>query len=142
MAEQFEHDGIRFSYPENWRLEREDTDSGWTVLLQSPGTAFFLLSLDEGGPDSDAMARTALDALREDYPDLEADECVESLAGQPAVGHDIQFTSLDLTNTCWTRGFYCADGTVLVLCQLNDLELQTTGPVLRAICASLRVEDE
>jgi hypothetical protein len=142
MAEQFEHDGIRFSYPENWRLEREETDSGWTVLVQSPDTAFFLLSLDAGGPDSDAMARTALDALREDYPDLEANECVESLAGQPAVGHDIQFTSLDLTNTCWTRSFYCADGTVLVLCQLNDLELETNEPVLRAICASLRLDDD
>ena len=142
MAEQFEHDGIRFSYPENWRLEREETDSGWTVLLQSPDTAFFLLSLDEDGPASGEMARTALDALREDYPDLEADECVESLAGQTAVGHDIQFTSLDLTNTCWTRSFSCADGTVLVLCQLNDLELDTHEPVLRAICASLRVEDE
>ena len=141
MAEQFEHDGIRFSYPENWRLEREETDSGWTVLLQSPDPAFFLLSLDEGGPDSGAMARTALDALREDYPDLEADECVESLAGQPAVGHDIQFTSLDLTNTCWTRCFYSSEGTVLVLWQVNDLELERAEPVLKAICASLQVEE-
>src|SRR5262245_45205021 len=142
MAEQFEESGIQFRYPENWRLEREETDSGWTVLLQSPDTAFFLLSLNEDGPSSEEVARTALEALREDSPDLEADDCVDSLAGQPAVGHDIRFTSLDLTNTCWTRSFYCADGTVLVLCQLNDLELESNEPVLRAICASLRLEEE
>ena len=33
-------------------------------------------------------------------------------------------------------------GTVLVLCQTNDLELEEYEPVLRAICASLRVEEE
>ena len=142
MAERFESNGICFLYPENWRLEREETDTGWTVLLQSPDTAFFLLSLDEDGPDSEHVVNTALEALREDYEDLEADECVDSLAGQPAVGHDIRFTSLDLTNTCWTRSFYCADGTVLVMCQLNDLELEQHEPVLRAICASLKLEDE
>ena len=109
-------------------------------MLQSPDTAFFLLSLDEDGPDSDQVANTALEALREDYPDLEADECVDSLAGQPAVGHDIRFTSLDLTNTCWTRSFYAEQGTVLVMWQANDLELDTYGPVLRAICASLEVD--
>src|SRR5262249_31458112 len=142
MAERFEQNGIAFSYPENWRLEREENDSGWTVLVQSPDTAFFLLTLDTDGPSSEQMARTTLEALREDYPDLEADECVDSLAGQPAVGFDIRFTSLDLTNTCWTRSFPCADGTVLVLCQLNDLELERHEPVLRAICASLTLDDE
>ena len=141
MAERFEQNGICFLYPENWRLEREESDTGWTVLLQSPDTAFFLLSLEEDGPSSEHVANTALDALREDYADLEADECVESLAGQPAFGHDIRFTSLDLTNTCWTRSFYCAEGTVLVMCQLNDLELEQHEPTLRAICASLTLED-
>jgi hypothetical protein len=142
MAERFEHNGIAFSYPENWRLEQEESDTGWTVLVQSPDTAFFLLSVNEEGPSREHVVRTALEALREDYPDLEADECVDSLAGQPAVGHDMRFISLDLTNTCWTRSFSSADGTVLVLCQLNDLELEQHEPVLRAICASLTVAEE
>ena len=142
MVDTFEQDGIHFRYPENWRLEREESETGWTVLLQSPDTAFFLLSLDEDGPDSDHVANTALEALREDYPDLEADECVDSLAGQPAVGHDIRFTSLDLTNTCWTRSFYSGRGTVLVMWEANDLELDANEPVLRAITASLEVDDE
>jgi hypothetical protein len=142
MAERFERNGIAFLYPENWRLECDESETGWTVQLQSPDTAFFVLSLNEEGHSSEEVAHTALEALREVYPDLEADECIESLAGQPAVGHDIRFTSLDLTNTCWTRSFYCADGTVLVLCQLNDLELEQHEPVLRAICASITLEDE
>ncbi len=142
MVETFEDAGVRFRYPENWRLEREDTDTGWTVVLQSPETAFAMISLHEESPSVESMAETALAAMREDYPDLEVDNCVDSLAGRPAVGHDIRFFSFDLTNTCWIRSFYCSRGTVVVMCQVNDLELDSNEPVLRAICASLEVEDE
>jgi hypothetical protein len=141
MSALFEQDGIRFLYPENWRLEREETDTGWTVSLQSPQTAFLLLSLDEDMPSTEQVVETALAALREEYPDLEADACVDSVAGQPAIGHDIRFFSLDLTNTCWTRSFYSPKGTVLLMWQANDLELEAHEAVLRAITASLEVED-
>jgi hypothetical protein len=142
MAAQFDEGGIRFRYPENWTLEREDSETGWTVSLQSPGTAFMMVCLREDMPSNDQLAEAALETLREDYPELEAEDCVESVAGQPAVGHDIRFFSLDLTNTCWTRSFYTDQGTVLLLCQTNDLELEESEPVLRAICASLEVDDE
>jgi hypothetical protein len=142
MAAQFDDGGIRFQYPENWRLEREESEAGWTVSLQSPGTAFMMVCLREDLPTPDQLADAALDALREDYPELEADDCVDNLAGQPAIGHDIRFISLDLTNTCWTRSFYTSEGTILVLCQANDLELEEHEPVLRAICKSLEVDDD
>jgi hypothetical protein len=142
MAARFDDGGIHFQYPENWQLEREENETGWTVSLQSPGTAFMMVCLREDLPTPDQVAEAALDALREEYPELEADDCVDNLAGQPAIGHDIRFISLDLTNTCWTRSFYSAEGTVLVLCQANDLELEEHEPVLRAICKSLEVDEE
>src|SRR5438445_5022834 len=116
MVVTFEGAGLRFRYPENWQLQREDTEEGWSVLVQSPDTAFVLISVREDMPTAYGMAATALEAMREEYPDLEAEECVEELAGQPAVGHDIRFYSLDLTNTAWTRTFYGERGTFLVLC--------------------------
>ena len=140
MAEQFDDGGIRFQYPENWRLEREDNDSGWTVSLQSPDTAFLMVCLREDMPTPDQMAETALDALREEYPDLEAEPQVETIAGQPAVGHDVRFFSFDLTNTARIRSFRSEEGSVLVLSQFNDLEEDTNEPVLRAISASIREE--
>jgi hypothetical protein len=142
MVAQFEESGIRFQYPENWALEREETEGGWTVTVQSPDTAFLLLCLREDMPPTVEVAETALAALREDYPDLDADDYVDTLAGQPAVGHDVRFFSLDLTNTCWIRSFYSTQGTVLLMCQFNDLEIEKNEPVLRAICASLELDDE
>lgn len=142
MVAEFEELGIRFQYPENWTLEREDNDSGWTVSVQSPGTAFWMMSLRADMPAPEEMAEAALGALREDYPDLEAEDCVEALAGQPALGHDIRFISLDLTNTAWTRSLYSPGGTLLILCQTSDLELEAHGPILRAISASLAVDED
>jgi hypothetical protein len=137
----FDEDGVRFLYPENWKLEREAGDDGWTVTVQSPETAFFLLSLDSEGTDTQQLLATALETLKADYPDLEAEECVDTIAGQPAIGHDIRFISLDLTNTCWTRALLSTSGTLFILCQSNDLESEVNEKVLRAICASLKIED-
>ncbi|HKI32268.1 MAG TPA: hypothetical protein VKA46_10400 [Gemmataceae bacterium] len=141
MAE-FCDGGIRFRYPENWVLEREDNDAGWTVSIEGPGTAFLMVCLRQDTPATEEVADAALAALQEDYPELEYDPCIDSVAGQPAVGHVIRFFSLDLTNTCWTRSFYSSEGTVLVLWQVNDLELERAEPVLKAICSSFEVETD
>jgi len=142
MSAVFAEDGVRFQYPENWRLERDDNEEGWTATLQSPQTAFLMICLRQDQPDPQQMADTALEALREEYSDLEADECIDSLAGQPAVGHNIRFFSLDFTNTCWTRCCLTGSGTLLVMAQCNDLELALHDAVMKAICASLKLEDE
>ena len=101
MSARFDRDGIGLSYPENWKLEFEDSDNGWTISLQSSETAFLLVSHYEDLPELTEVARTTLNAMQAEYEDLEADEVFETVAGQPAVGHDIRFFSLDLTNTCW-----------------------------------------
>ncbi len=106
--------------------------------MQSPETAFLIVTFDADAPDIARMADSALDSLRAEYPGLEAEPKVESIAGQPAVGHDVRFFSFDLTNTAGIRAFRAEDGTVLVLWQFNDLEQDRSEPVLKAICASIQ----
>src|SRR5262245_54278266 len=103
MVKQFEREGIRFQYPDNWQLESEETDGGWNVSVQSPATAFLVMSFHPDEDDPARLADKTLEAMRDDYPQLEADTAVETLAGQPAIGHDIDFFAFDLTNSCWTR---------------------------------------
>jgi hypothetical protein len=141
MAAVFDFDGVRFQYPENWTLERGEIEGGWSVSVESRDTAFFTLSYHSDERDIAALADSALAALRDEYPALEADSALETIAGVPAVGHDVRFISLDLTNTAWIRSLACEDGCVLILCEINDLEWAKNGPVLKAICASLTVED-
>ena len=141
MTQHYEADGVSFDYPDDWKLDHEESADGWTVQLQSSGTAFVTLTCDRSGATTDEIAAAALDALKAEYPTLEVQAQVDSLAGQMAVGHDIQFFSLDLTNTCWTRSIYSSEGVLLLLCQCNDLEFEQYEPILRGICASLTVEE-
>lgn len=141
MPATFEHDGVCFLYPENWTLDRGEHETGWSATVESNDTAFFSLSYHRGETDMAALADSALAALREEYPVVDSDPALETLAGVPAVGHDVRFISLDLTNTAWIRAFACEDGCVLVLCEINDLELDKNGPVLKAICKSIAIED-
>jgi hypothetical protein len=136
----FNEDGLSFSYPDDWQLEREPTSEGWTVSLQSPGTAFAVIRLERDMPTTEEVALAALEALKEDYPSLEAESAIDMLAGEMAIGHDIQFFTLDLGTTCWTRSFYGAAGTMLVLCQVSDIDQETYEPALRGICASMRAD--
>ncbi len=106
----YEEDGIRFRYPSTWTLEREESETGWTVLLQSPGTAFVTVTLDSEMPVIEQVVEETLATLKADYPALEAETAVGTLAGQMAIGHDIQFFALDLTNTCFTLRFLLRPG--------------------------------
>jgi hypothetical protein len=141
MNQSFHDDGISFVCPDGWSLEREPTDDGWTVTLQSPGTAFAMVRLDKSMPAVQDVAAATLEALRADYPELEADTAIETIGGEMAVGHDVEFFSFDLSVTAWTRCFYGLAGTVLVLCQVSGADDVEYEPALRALCASIRSEE-
>lgn len=141
MPRTFREEGISFQYPDNWQLEREEMDSGWAVTVQSPETAFALVRYDRDMPTREDVAEATLEAFRADYPELDVEARVENVAGQLAVGHDLEFITLDATNTCWTRTLYTEKATLLILCQSTDHELHQHAPVLQAICTTLRIEE-
>src|SRR3954471_19805267 len=142
MTDTFQRDGVRFSYPPDWQLEAEsEGDDGWTASLQGPGTAFLVVSYCAGIDNPDEVVEAALEGLRADYPDLEAEDAVDTIGGQPAVGADVNFSHLDLTNTCWIRALNVPDGALLVMAQCTDEELEEQAGVLKAIVGSIVVEE-
>jgi len=140
MPAEFRESGIAFQYPDNWKLQRDEIDSGWIVEVQSPDTAFLMLCLRTDGPKREELLEQSLADLRADYPELEADAVASKVAGIDALGYDVNFFSLDFTNTCTMRSFFCRAGTVLLLWQVTDVDAERIEPVLNAIVTSLRVE--
>ena len=141
MSEIFERDGLRLRYPNDWKAEVEEEDGSWTVSLQGPGTAFLVVTFVPEIDDPSELVDAAVAGLREDYPDLEADDAVDTLAGQPSIGADVRFVHFDLTNTCWIRTVPAGDGAMLVLAQCTDEELDDQGATLKSIMASLTVDE-
>jgi hypothetical protein len=141
MIHTFERSGVRFRYPADWQVETEDGGDGWTVTLQSPKTAFLLVSLRPDAESPAQVADEALAALKAEYPELDAETAVDSLAGQPAIGHDIDFITVDTAILCWTRCVETPAGALLVMCQTSEYDRAENEPVLRAVCGSLQIED-
>jgi hypothetical protein len=141
MQEMFQRDGIRFQYPSDWQLETETEGDGWTASLQSTGTAFLVVSYVAGIDDPSELVAAAIEGLTAEYPKLDTEEVMDTLGGQPAVGADVNFVHLDLTNTCWVRAAPAGDGSLLVMAQCCDEEIDEFGPFLKAIVGTVSVDE-
>lgn len=139
MPSMFSDVGMTFLYPENWVIEREEIENGWTATVQSPETSFLVVCRRDDGPAAADLAAQALSDLKSTYPDLESEPAKSKVGSHPAAGFDASFFLFDLTNTCWIRSFEARGATYLVMWQVNDLEADRHEPVLQAITASMKV---
>ena len=104
--ETFEDHGLHFEYPSSWELEVTDHGQVMTVAVQDPGgLGFALITTDESRPDPADVADAALEAMREEYPDLDAAPAMETINEQVATGHDVEFFAMDMTNAASIRCF-------------------------------------
>jgi hypothetical protein len=132
MTQIYDERGIRFEYPGDWELEVTDDGSLTTVAVQAPGgLAFALVTVDDSCPAPSDVADQALGALRDEYPVLDAAPALETINGHHAVGHDIEFISLDMTNSCTIRCFRTPRRTVLLFGQWSDLaDVESEGRIV------------
>ncbi|QEL20010.1 hypothetical protein [Limnoglobus roseus] len=142
MISTFNRSGIQFQYPSNWNLDLEEDGVSWTATVQSNELAFVLVSFRPDAADPAELADEALVAIREEYKELDAENAIESFNGLPAVGHNIDFLTVDMSITCRTRAFDTPGGPTLVLCQFGEYDREKNEPVLDAICASMRFTSE
>lgn len=134
----YDQHGIRFSYPDDWTLDQDEpAQPGDSVAVYSPGGAFWLVSPQAEDTEPAELADEALAAMREEYSDLESEPVEEWIAGQPAVGYDVNFWYLDLTATSLIRCLSTEQGSFVILCQSEDREFEQVEPVFQAITTSL-----
>ena len=141
MAKRFDVAGVSFEYPTSWKAETEEAGGGFTAMLQGDSSAFLLVSLR---PDMDTPAEVlqeALTALKIDYQTLDAVEVTDTLAGIPAIGHDIDFMTLDVTIHCKTRCTMTGDGPLLTMVQVSEYDIEEVEPTIREILATLQFTD-
>jgi len=138
MPSAFQQTGLRFEYPENWTLEQASEDGVEQVVVSSPNTAFWHLSKYPQKAELESLFDEALAALRSEYKDMETEPADGTVVeAQQVVGFDVNFICLDLTNTCWLRGFQTGEATYLLLCQAEDREFARLSLVFQAMLASL-----
>jgi hypothetical protein len=137
----FTRDGVRFRYPADWAVAVDDSAAGWTVTVDSSGTAFAVVSLRRDADGAGAVADEVLATYRAEYPGLDAEPVTATLAGGPAVGHDLDLLTLDSTAAVWSRAADTTAGPLLVLLQVSDLDRHRYEPALRAVLASVEIAE-
>jgi hypothetical protein len=134
----FDRLGISFQYPENWTLDDADALLGrQSVTIYSPGGAFWSVAIHPGSADPAKLIAAVVDAMRQEYQGLEAEEIEESVAGQDLTGFDLAFYCLDLTNTAQVRGLRAGNATYTIYCQAEDREYERLKQVFQAISITL-----
>lgn len=139
MIELFERGGVAFQYPANWSFEIDDDEGDWLATLQTPGTALMTIAyrLDT---EPTELADETLEAFQDDYPDLDSEIAVEKLAGRTALGHDIDFLTLDTPVMAKVRAVGIPSGALLVFWQYSDRDRDHYEPLFQAVLGSLRIE--
>jgi hypothetical protein len=142
MSGIYDDHGIRFEHPGDWEVEVTDDGPRVTATVQSPGgLAFALVTVDEDRPAPAALADEALAALRDEYPTLDAVPALETIDGHKAIGHDVEFSSLDMNNAGVIRAYQTPRRTVFLLAQWSDLEGDEAEDALKALRRSLEETD-
>jgi hypothetical protein len=97
-----------------------------------------MITLDDTRPVPSALADEALTAMREEYPSLDAAPALETIDGHRATGHDLDFVSLDLVNSCAIRCYRTHRRTILIFSQWSDLAGDDPETQLRSLRRSLQ----
>jgi hypothetical protein len=137
-TEVYEDHGVRFEYPSDWVVEVTDEDEVTTVDLQHPeGVAFVLVRIDETCSDPEETCDMALEAMREEYPELDDTPVMETLGEHVVTGHDVEFFALDVPNAASIRCFRTPRRTVLLFGQWSDLGGESVADTVRGVFRSL-----
>ena len=139
MPAKFDKLGLSFQYPENWTLDEEDALAGRkSATVYSPGGGFWSVALHPPTADAEKMAEAAVDAMRQEYDDLDAEKVEQqSFAGYELFGYDLSFYCLDLISTAEVRCVDSARGPLTIFRQAEDREFERIRPVFDAITFSL-----
>ncbi len=142
-TEVYEGDGVRFEYPADWTIESTDEDEVTTIDVQHPdGVAFVIVRSDQSRPDPEYVADVALEAMREEYPDLDASPIVETLGEHVVTGHDVEFFSLDVPNAAAIRSFRTPSRTVFLFGQWSELGGDKVPGLVRRVLGAVEVLED
>jgi hypothetical protein len=138
MPVKFDKMGIAFQYPDNWTLDEKDALAGEdSVTVYSPGGAFWSVAVRPRTASPEQLAQEAVDALRQEYSQLDAERVKDRVAGCDMVGYDLSFYFLDLIVTAEVRAWRTRLATYTIFCQAEDREFDQLRPVFDAMATSL-----
>lgn len=131
-------DGVRFFYPDDWELTRENMGRDVSFHLQSTGTGFWSLTLLESRPTAAEAVSAVVAALQEEYGELDIYQGAEVIADGPASACELDFVCLDLVNSAVIRAEITSEFTAVVMYQAEEREFDRLRGDFDAVTGSVQ----
>lgn len=139
MSATFDNLGIRFLYPENWRLRQQQSgDIPCEISVETPDSGFWSVYVYRDSADPEQLAAKTVETMQSEYEDLEYEAIVEPVDDLEAAGYEMHFYCLDFLITARVLGFRCGGYTFLVMYQAESREFDAQQRVFQAVTVSLR----
>lgn len=145
MTAKFDRDGVRFMYPENWRLDDEPQGEGLVcaLSLEAPSGALWTLNVEQGHRDLRQLAAEVVKAMSQEYEELESEPRETPLpGGHSAVGFEMHFYCMDMVAKAVVQCCHWGERTVMLMTQAEAREHDQLAPIFEAITTSLLAAPE
>jgi hypothetical protein len=134
MPKFYNKSGVAFQYPDSWMLDETEPEMGnRSIAVQSPGSSFWAIGLHPSANKPGRLVEATIEALREEYPELEAERFEETVEGVELKGYEVNFICCDFTSTARAVAFRDNRATCLIYWQSDDRDLKQYGGVFEAM---------
>lgn len=140
MSAVFHKHGVRFEYPTDWSVTEDATATEVCITVSNDCASFWSLTLFFDRPSPEDVAETVVRAFEDEYESVDVYPTNADVGSVPAVGADLEFLALDLTNSAYVRVCRTGRFTAVVLYQGTDHELAKGLPELEAISSTIEFE--
>ena len=139
MTATYHKRGLKFLYPENWKLTDEaDTDLPCSITLETPdGGALWAVHLYELDSDPDEILKATLDTLQETYPDLEITPCATDFPALDGTAVEAMFYCLDFLIRTRLQVIPHREYQLLFWFQAEDREFDKLELIFQALTTSV-----
>ncbi len=138
MTATYEKIGLKFLYPENWKLT-DETEGGLpsSISLESPdGSGLWSVHVYDSDSDPDEILKDTIVTLQETYPDLEITPIKSDFDPLPSTGVETLFYCLDFLVLVRLQVVTTPNYQLLFWFQAEDREFEKQEPVFRAMTIS------
>jgi hypothetical protein len=137
----YDANGLKFAYPENWKVREACAGCPKEIIVESPSGAFLSLHIYPEDSSPAQIVEEAIRSLRDEYEDRGIElrpYSGELVSGGPvAGGYDVSFSLLDFIVHVQLRCFRHDERTILSIWQAEDREFDRLRRVALAMLLSL-----
>jgi len=138
MPAQYDRNGLKFLYPDNWVLsDQNDTELPRVISLETPDGAIWSAHLFAPESDPDFLIKDTVTALEETYPDLEVSAAEQAFPKHPGAAIETVFFCLDFLVRIKLMTMQTSQYQVMAWYQAEDREFDKQEPIFHAVTTSL-----